>query len=48
MAFLSIIATITLNACSGQKVLTIPTEPGNAHHFRNSMALSTSIHDIST
>ncbi len=33
MAILFISATITLNACSGRKVLTQPTEPGNVRHF---------------
>jgi hypothetical protein len=33
LAFLVIIATITLNACSAHKVLTNPNGPGNVHHF---------------
>ena len=33
LAFLLISATITLNACSGHKVVTKPAEPGNILHF---------------
>ncbi len=33
LALLLIGATITLNSCSGQKVLTKPTDPGYVHHF---------------